>query len=114
MQLAMTQVISRAIYPGSELATSKWIKKNSAVCDITGYDVNKITKDKLYQSALDLYQHKATIEKRLSTTTNELFDLQDRIMLYDLTNTYFEGNKGNSTEPTEDLRQIHNALKKQR
>lgn len=96
VQLAMTQVISRAVYPGSELATGKWIKENSAVCDITGYDVNKITKDKLYQSALDLYQHKATIEKHLSTTTNELFDLQDRIMLYDLTNTYFEGNKRNS------------------
>jgi hypothetical protein len=96
VQLAMTQVISRAVYPGSELATSKWIKENSAVCDITGYDVNKITKDKLYQSALDLYQHKATIEKHLSTTTNELFDLQDRIMLYDLTNTYFEGNKRGS------------------
>lgn len=93
VQLAMTQVISRAVYAGSERATSKWIKENSAVCDITGYDVNKITKDKLYQSALDLYQHKATIEKSLSTTTNELFDLQDRIMLYDLTNTYFEGNK---------------------
>jgi hypothetical protein len=96
IQLAMTQVISRAVYPGAELATSKWIKDNSAICDITGYDVNKITKDKLYQSALDLYQHKGVIEKHLSTTTNELFDLQDRIMLYDLTNTYFEGNKRHS------------------
>ncbi len=96
IQLAMTQVISRAVYPGSELATSKWIKDNSAICDITGYDIHKITKDKLYQSALDLYKHKAIIEKHLSTTTNELFDLQDRIMLYDLTNTYFEGTKRNS------------------
>jgi len=96
IQLSMTQVISRAVYPGSELATSKWIKDNSAICDITGYDMAKITKDKLYQSALDLYQHKEVIEKHLSTRTNELFDLQDRIMLYDLTNTYFEGNKRGS------------------
>jgi hypothetical protein len=96
IQLAMTQVISRAVYPGSELATSKWIKDNSAICDITGYATHKITKDKLYQSALDLYKHKETIEKYLSTKTNELFDLQDRIMLYDLTNTYFEGSKKNS------------------
>lgn len=93
VQLAMTQVISRAIYPGSELATSKWIRDNSAICDITGYDLNKITKDKLYQCSLDLYKYKDNIEKHLSTTTNELFDLQDRIMLYDLTNTYFEGTK---------------------
>lgn len=96
IQLAMTQIISRAVYPDSELATSRWIKDNSAICDITGYDINKITKDKLYQSALELYKHKDTIEKYLSTKTNELFDLQDRIMLYDLTNTYFEGSKRNS------------------
>lgn len=96
IQLAMTQVISRAVYPGSELATSKWIQDNSAICDITGYDVHKITKDKLYQSALDLYKHKRIIENHLSTITNELFDLQDRIMLYDLTNTYFEGTKRQS------------------
>jgi hypothetical protein len=96
IRLAMTQVISRAVYPGSELAASKWIKDNSAICDITGYDVNKITKDKLYQSALDLYKHKDIIEKHLATKTNELFDLQDRIMLYDLTNTYFEGSKKDS------------------
>ena len=96
VQLAMTQVISRAVYPGSELATSKWIRDNSAICDITGYDINKISKDKLYQNALDLYKYKDIIEKHLSTKTNELFDLQDRIMLYDLTNTYFEGSKKKS------------------
>jgi len=96
VQLAMTQVISRAVYPGSELATGRWIKDNSAICDITGCDINKITKDKLYQGALDLYKHKDTIEKHLSTKTNELFDLQDRIILYDLTNTYFEGSKRKS------------------
>jgi len=96
IQLVMTQVITRSIYPYSELASSKWIRDNSAICDITGYDVNKITKDKLYESALHLYKHKDTIEKYLSAKTNELFDLQDRIMLYDLTNTYFEGNKRRS------------------
>lgn len=96
IQLAMTQVITRAVYPASELASSKWIKDNSALCDITGYDREAITKDKLYQSALDLYKHKEAIEKHLSAKTTELFDLQDRIMLYDLTNTYFEGTKRKS------------------
>ena len=96
VQLAMTQVISRAVYPGSELATSKWIKDNSAICDITGYDIHTISKDKLYQNALDLYKYKDSIENHLSKKTNELFDLQDRIMLYDLTNTYFEGSKRKS------------------
>jgi Transposase DDE domain len=43
-----------------------------------------------------LYTIKDKLEKHLSTTTNELFELQDKIILYDLTNTYFEGSMRNS------------------
>ena len=96
VQLAATQIISRAVYPASELKTVRWIKENSAVCELTGYDMEKLTKDKLYQSALSLYAIKDELEKHLSTRTNNLFDLQDKIILYDLTNTYFEGEKRNS------------------
>lgn len=95
-KLAATQVISRAVYPASELKTTRWIKENSAVCELTGYDMEQLTKDKLYQSALHLYDVRDAIEKHLSTRTNELFDLEDKIILYDLTNTYFEGEKRNS------------------
>jgi transposase len=69
---------------------------NSTVCELTGYPVEKITKDKLYQSALDLYAKKDGLENHLSKRTNELFDLHDKIILYDLTNTYYEGEKRNS------------------
>jgi hypothetical protein len=41
--LAATQVISRAVYPASELKTTSWIKENSAVCELTGYDMDKLT-----------------------------------------------------------------------
>ncbi len=96
IKLAATQIISRAVYPASELKTSRWIKENSAVCELTGYDIENITKDKLYQSALNLYKLKDSIEKHLSIRTNELFDIADKIILYDLTNTYFEGEKRGS------------------
>lgn len=96
VNLALTQIISRAVYPASELMTSKWIKENSAVSELTNYPVEKITKDKLYNSALKLYSIKNELESFLSTNTNELFDLQDKIYLYDLTNTYFEGEKRSS------------------
>lgn len=96
VQLAATQVISRAVYPASELKATRWIKENSAVCELTGYDIEKITKDKLYQSALSLYELKDDLEKHLSKRTNELFDIEDKIILYDLTNTYFEGEKSKS------------------
>ena len=56
----------------------------------------QITKDKLYDSALKLYDVKDELEKHLSQRTNDLFELEDKIILYDLTNTYFEGRKQNS------------------
>ena len=34
---------------------------------------------------------KDQLEQYLSRQTNELYDLEDKIILYDLTNTYFEG-----------------------
>ena len=96
IQLAQTQIISRAVYPSSELATARWIKENSAVCELTGFDEEKINKDRLYRGALKLYQVKEELENHLSIRTNELFDIKDKILLYDLTNTYFEGEKRNS------------------
>lgn len=96
IRLALTHIISRAVYPASELKTSSWIKENSAVCEITGFDIEKVTKDQLYRISTKLYNEKEALEQYLSFRTNELFDIEDRIMLYDLTNTYFEGRKTGS------------------
>ena len=96
IKLAQSHIISRAVYPASELETTRWIKENSSVCEVTGYDIEKITKDRLYNITKKLYSEKEALEQHLSVRTNELFDIQDRIMLYDLTNTYFEGRKQGS------------------
>lgn len=96
IKLAHSHIISRAVYPASEFETARWIKENSAVCEITGFDIKKITKDQLYRISHKLYSLKDALEQHLSIRTNELFDIQDRIILYDLTNTYFEGRKENS------------------
>jgi hypothetical protein len=96
VSLAATHIISRTVYPASELKTVSWIKENSGVCELTGYDPEKVTKDKLYEISKKLYQEKAGLENHLSRCTNELFNLQDKIILYDLTNTYFEGRMKNS------------------
>jgi hypothetical protein len=91
IQLALTHIISRAVYPASEFKTSRWILENSAVCELTGFPIETITKDQLYKIAQKLYTLKEPIEQYLSSRTNELFDIEDKIILYDLTNTYFEG-----------------------
>lgn len=89
--LASTQIISRAVYPASELKTVSYIRENSAICEINGFDRDKVTKDLLYGMSHKLYALKDSLEQFLSRRTNELFDLEDKIILYDLTNTYFEG-----------------------
>lgn len=91
ISLATTHIISRAVYPASELKTVSFIKENSAISEITGFDKDKITKDLLYGISHKLYKVKDSLEQHLSKRTNELFDLEDKIILYDLTNTYFEG-----------------------
>jgi len=96
IRLAQTHIISRAVYPASELETTRWIRENSAVCEITGFDTEQVTKDRLYAISKKLYAEKEALEQHLSVRTNELFDIQDKIILYDLTNTYFEGRKQGS------------------
>jgi hypothetical protein len=91
ISLAATHIISRAVYPASELKTVSFIKENSAVSEITGYNKEIVTKDLLYGISHKLYSVKSPLEQYLSKRTNELFDLEDKIILYDLTNTYFEG-----------------------
>jgi hypothetical protein len=96
IQLALTQIIIRAVHPASELATAEWIRENSAVCELTGFPQSKINKDCLYRMSKKLYGLHAELENHFSKTTNELFDIEDRIILYDLTNTYFEGRMATS------------------
>jgi hypothetical protein len=65
-QLTYTQIISRAVYPFSEYKTTRWIQENSAVCELSGYPLEKITKDKLYKNAWDLYEIKDELEQYFS------------------------------------------------
>lgn len=96
IRLAQTMIISRMVHPCSELCMSRWITENSAVCELTDFPVSKINKDRLYRMTNRLYSIKEATEDFLSHKTNELFDLDDAIILYDLSNTYYEGQMLNS------------------
>jgi hypothetical protein len=90
-KIALAHIVVRTIYPASELKTVSYIKENSSICEILDLDSRYITKDRLYGISHRLYREREGLELHLSRKTNELFDLQDKIILYDLTNTYFEG-----------------------
>ena len=91
IDIALMQVIARAVYPYSEFKTAKYIRENSAVCEMFGLNPDKITKDTLYKSSHDLYKVHREMEDYLHKRVCTMFDIEDRILLFDLTNTYFEG-----------------------
>jgi hypothetical protein len=75
----------------------RFMEDNSSICELTGFNIDKLTKDRLYGISQKLYKEKQGLENYLSKKTNDLFDLQDEIILYDLTNSYFEGEKRSSS-----------------
>jgi len=96
VQLALVQITGRAVYPGSERKTQSWLRDNSAACQLHGTDPAKVSRYRLYESALGLYGIKGPLEAHLSKTTNGIFNLGDTLLVYDISNTYFEGRKEGS------------------
>lgn len=118
IQYAIIHLISKSVYPCSEHKTAYWIQNNSDVASLLGVENQKLTRHHLYEVSKKLYQIKSEIEPYLSHKTNTLFDIQDKIVLYDLTNTYFEGRKegselaqfGRSKEKRSDAKLVSLAL----
>lgn len=94
---ALGSIIGRACEPGSELATHAWLQKRSGLGELIDYDFNNLSLYGMYQISDQLLGKKAAIEQHLYERERSLFGLQETITLYDLTNTYFEGqSKGNA------------------
>ncbi|MGN1253939.1 MAG: IS1634 family transposase [Prevotella sp.] len=93
IDLALIQIAARALFPCSENKTVKCLRENSSLCEFFGKDPGKITKDKLYKSALDLYSIHRDIEDYLHKRVCNMFSLKDTVYLFDLTNGYMESTK---------------------
>lgn len=88
---AIGTIIGRCCMPGSELATHAWLQERSGLGELIDYDFNNLSLYGLYQVSDQLLKKKAAIEEHLYERQRSLFALQEIITLYDLTNTYFEG-----------------------
>ena len=89
--LALMQIIARAIYPFSELKTVRCLRDNSALLEMFKLDRKKVTKDALYQSAIRLWEVRREMEDFLHERVRSMFNLEEKILLMDISNTYFEG-----------------------
>ena len=88
--LSEVMTLNRLIFPLSELAMSDWIRR-TAMGDILGTHFSELNEDALYRNLDRLHPKREQIERELAEREKTLFNLDDRVYLYDLTSTYFEG-----------------------
>ena len=88
---AMGLLIAKAAAPSSEAAALTWLQESSGAGELFGADFSKVSLNSIYRTGDLLFKHKSFLEQYLYTTQMSHFDCEETITLYDLTNTYFEG-----------------------
>ena len=87
---AACSVINRLVDPVSEHRLPMWLQ-TSSLPDILGEDCLHSASDKYYKVSDLLYENHEEIEKYLSEKIAHHFGFQRTYILYDLTNSHFEG-----------------------
>src|SRR5262245_27122104 len=90
----------------------------TALCDLLQLDDAHLNKDRLYRALDELLVHKAALEAHLLRHAGELFAVDNEVLLYDVTSTYFEGQaeanplaqRGYSRDQRYDCKQVLIAL----
>ena len=92
---ALISIIARAIYTSTEHRTEQILEMNSSLMECVRYE-EPITYKQLYRISDMLYDHKDQIDKFLYNRITDMFDLDDKIVIFDISNTYFESRKQDS------------------
>lgn len=92
---ALIAIVARAVFSGSEYKTAQLLEMNSGLAGC--FDCRTpITHKQLYAVSDQLYTHKDRIDKFLYSRIADLFDIGDRLVIFDISNTYFETGKRGS------------------
>jgi len=117
-KMAAVLVAARFCEPSSELHIAEDWYRRTALCDLLQLGDEEVNKDRLYRGLDHLLMHKSALEVHLSQRCGELFAVQNDVLLYDVTSTYFEGQaeanplaqRGYSRDHRPDCKQICIAL----
>jgi transposase len=117
-KLATVLVAARFCEPSSELHIAEDWYRRTALCDLLQLGDEEVNKDRLYRGLDHLLLHKSALEAHLSQRCGELFAVQNDVLLYDVTSTYFEGQaeanplaqRGYSRDHRPDCKQVCIAL----
>lgn len=88
---ALGTLIAKACNPASDKKSLEYLRERSGAGELYGCDYNAISSNSIYRVADKLLEHKDAIEKHIYNKSKEMFGYSQTITLYDLTNTYFEG-----------------------
>jgi transposase len=110
---AQLMVSNRLIEPLSEWALIDWSYR-TAIPELLDIRITKSAKDRLYRTSDELMAHRKDIEATLRERERDLFSLSRSVILYDVTNSHFEGfcasnpkaNHGKNKQHRNDCRQI--------
>jgi transposase len=89
--LSLSTIIARAVFPASERATFSRLQYQSGLGELLDFDFHDISLEKLYQTSDLLLKHKESLEKHLKKEQRSIHGVVSTLILYDLTNTYMEG-----------------------
>ena len=87
---AQLMVSNRLIEPLSEWALIDWSYR-TAIPELLDIRITKSAKDRLYRTSDDLMTLRKDIEATLRQRERDLFSLSRSVILYDVTNSHFEG-----------------------
>lgn len=90
-------VLNRLAQPSSERGTRTWVFR-TALPDVLGWEMPEVGKNTLYRHLDKLHPHRELIESSLAERERNLFNLDDSVLLYDLTSTFFEGQCGKNPQ----------------
>src|SRR5712671_5445732 len=90
-KMAAVLVAARFCEPSSELHIAEDWYRRTALSDLLQLEDEEVNKDRLYRGLDHILAHKADLEAHLSRCCGELFAVQNEVLLYDVTSTYFEG-----------------------
>ena len=77
--MALMQIIARAIYPYSELKTVRYLRENTALSEMFKIPKEKITKDSPYRSALRPWKEHRGLEDMLHERVCDMFGIEEKI-----------------------------------
>ena len=90
-KMAAVLVAARLCELSSELHIAEDWYQRTALSDLLQLNEALVNKDRLYRALDQLLPHKAALEAHLSKRVGELFAIDNEVLLYDVTSTYFEG-----------------------